>query len=222
MQSYIDTLIQNIGILQPVPPLIIYAAAILLGCAVVFGYISVVAMIMIYAERKVAGHMQSRYGPMRVGPHGILQSIADSIKLLLKEDIVPDKANRFLFKLAPLLVFAGAFVPFAVLPFSEHLVISRMNIGIFYVLSFAAIEVIGVIMAGWASGSKWSLYGGMRLAAQMVSYEIPMGLAVLTVVACAGQMAVGMVCQSTQESVHGGGLCCVLYRRAGFNQAFAL
>jgi len=188
MQSYIDALIQNIGILQQVPPLIIYTAAILLGCAVVFGYISVVAMIMIYAERKVAGHMQSRYGPMRVGPHGILQSIADSIKLLMKEDTIPDNANRFLFKLAPLLVFAGAFVPFAVLPFSEHLVISRMNIGIFYILSLAAIEVIGVIMAGWASGSTWSLYGGMRLAAQMVSYEIPMALAVLTVVAFSGHL----------------------------------
>jgi NADH-quinone oxidoreductase subunit H len=125
---------------------------------------------------------------MYVGWHGILQSVADAIKLLFKEDLVPDKANRFLFSFAPALVLTGALVPFVAIPFAKPLVIANMDIGVFFVLAFAALEVIGIIMAGWASNSKWSLYGGMRLAAQMMSYEIPMGLSVLTVVLLAGSL----------------------------------
>lgn len=171
-----------------VPDLLLNLVAILAACGVIIGLISFIAIFGIYAERKIAGHIQQRYGPMRVGWHGILQSFADGIKLFVKEDLVPDNSNHFLFSCAPVLVFIGALVPFVALPFADKLVIANMDIGLFYVLAFAALEVIGVIMAGWASNSKWSLYGGMRLAAQMMSYEIPMGLAAITVVLLAGTL----------------------------------
>lgn len=171
-----------------VPPVLTTAVAMLAAAGVIVGIVCLCAMIMIYLERKVAGHIQSRLGPMYTGWHGILQSIADAVKLLFKEDIIPDKANHFLFSFAPALVLTGSLVPFAALPFAQNLVIANMDIGVFYVLAFAALEVIGIIMAGWASASKWSLYGGMRLAAQMMSYEIPMGLSVLTVVLLAGSL----------------------------------
>jgi NADH-quinone oxidoreductase subunit H len=200
MQPYIEQLIQSVALLQRVPSLVIYVVLMGVACGVIFGYVSVMAMVMIYAERKVAGHMQARYGPMRVGPRGILQSIADAIKLLLKEDIVPAHAEGFLFKLAPLLVFAGAFVPFVALPFSERLVISKMNVGVFFVLSLLALEVIGIIMAGWASSNKWALYGGMRLAAQMISYEIPLGLSVLTVIAFSQSLTLNDVTHAQSAS----------------------
>lgn len=170
------------------PPWVVVAGGILVASAVILGVISLAAMILIYAERKVAGHIQSRLGPMRVGWHGILQSIADGLKLLVKEDVVPANAHRFLFSFAPALVLVGALVPFAALPFADVFVVANMDAALFFVLAFAALEVIGVIMAGWASNSKWSLYGGMRLAAQMMSYEIPMGLSALTVVLLAGTL----------------------------------
>ncbi|MCX7718957.1 MAG: NADH-quinone oxidoreductase subunit NuoH [Candidatus Sumerlaeaceae bacterium] len=171
-----------------IPDALALPVGFLAAAGLVLALISLVAMVMIYLERKVAGHIQSRLGPMRVGWHGILQSVADGLKLLVKEDIIPDNANRFLFSLAPALVMVGAFVPFAALPFADGLVFANMDIGLFYILGFASLEVIGVIMAGWASGSKWSLFGGMRLAAQMMSYEIPLGLSVLTVAIMAGSL----------------------------------
>lgn len=158
------------------------ALVALAGAGAVFAYVSVVVLVLTYAERKVAGHMQVRLGPMRVGWHGVLQPIADAIKLLTKEDIIPAKADKFLFLMAPYLVMLGAFVPFAALPFSSRLYLADMNLALYFVLSLSALEVLGVIMAGWGSANKWSLYGGMRLAIQMVSYEIPMGLSALTVV----------------------------------------
>ena len=176
-----------------IPDLILYTLAILASCGIIIGLISFIAIFGIYAERKIAGHIQQRLGPMRVGWHGILQSFADGIKLFTKEDVIPDHANHFLFSFAPVLVFIGALVPFAALPFADTLVIANMDVGLFYVLAFAALEVIGVIMAGWASNSKWSLYGGMRLAAQMMSYEIPLGLAALTVVLLAGTLNINEI-----------------------------
>lgn len=162
--------------------------AILVGYAVILAFVSVSVMILVYLERKVAGHIQSRLGPMRVGWHGILQSIADGIKLLTKEDIVPAQAHKFLFSLAPVLVLVGAIVPFVAVPFAEKLVVANMDLGLFFVLSFASLEVIGVVMAGWAPNSKWSLYGGMRLAAQMMSYEIPLGISALVAIVLSGSL----------------------------------
>lgn len=154
----------------------------------VLGFISVLGLMAIWGERKVSAYMQSRLGPMRVGPVGLLQTLADGIKLLTKEDVTPTAADRPLFVLAPMFVFASAFVMFVVVPFfpwgdntTPIGVPAAMENGLFYVLSAGAVSVVGVVIAGWASNNKWSLYGGMREGAQMVSYEIPMGLAALCV-----------------------------------------
>ncbi|MGB9692517.1 MAG: complex I subunit 1/NuoH family protein, partial [Candidatus Sumerlaeaceae bacterium] len=171
-----------------IPDSLAAVITILIGFAVILAFVSLAVMILVYLERKVAGHIQSRLGPMRVGWHGILQSIADGLKLFLKEDIVPAQAHKLLFSLAPTLVLVGAIVPFVALPFADKLVVANMDLALFFVLAFASIEVIGVVMAGWAPNSKWSLYGGMRLAAQMMSYEIPLGLSALVIVTLAGSL----------------------------------
>lgn len=183
-----DLVVKYFPLAGKVPVQFVYVGGLLVASVLVIGWMSLIAMGWIWAERKVSGYIQCRIGPNRVGPYGLLQSLADGIKLLSKEDIIPTVANRFLYELAPLLVFAGAFIPFAVLPFSQHLVIADMDLGVFYVLAFGALEVVGILMAGWAPNSKWSLYGGMRLAAQMLSYEIPLGLSVLTVIILSGSL----------------------------------
>ncbi|MFC1600871.1 NADH-quinone oxidoreductase subunit NuoH [Candidatus Sumerlaeota bacterium] len=178
---------------------LVYAAGILVACCIMLGIVLACSIVWTWAERRVSGRIQSRIGPNRVGPQGLLQPFADGIKLICKEDLVPASADWFLFALAPLVVFVGAFVPFAALPFSDKILASHINLGIYFVLSFAALEVIGVLMAGWASNSKWSLYGGMRLAAQMMSYEIPMGLAVLTIVVSVGSLNLADIANAQAE-----------------------
>jgi len=198
MQDFLDFLQREV-IPRIAPPLaaapdqLVYLAGILAGCLPILAFVLLIALIWTYGERRIAGFIQHRYGPNRVGPQGILQAVADGIKLLAKEDVAPDNADRPLYELAPLMVFTGAFLPFVALPFSESWVISSMAAGVFYILAFEAIEVIGIIMAGWAPNSKWSLYGGMRLAAQMVAYEIPMSLCILTVVVLAGTLNLGQI-----------------------------
>ncbi len=193
MQELLQEIHQNlilklIPFADRIPIHLVYIGGLVVGAALILGWMTVIAMGWIWAERRVAGYIQARVGPNRVGPFGLLQSLADGIKLLTKEDIIPTKADRILYELAPLLVFAGAFVPFVALPFSQHLVIADMDLGLFYIMAFGAMEVVGILMAGWGPNSKWSLYGGMRLAAQMLSYEIPLGLSVLTVVVLAGSL----------------------------------
>lgn len=192
-----DIIVKFIPLADRIPIHLIYIGGLLAASLLIIIWMSVIAMGWIWAERRVAGFIQSRVGPNRVHfrkgpfkilPTGWLQSLADGIKLIAKEDIIPAKANRFLYEFAPLLVFAGAFIPFAVLPFSRHLVIADMDLGLFYVIAFSALEVVGILMAGWGPNSKWSLYGGMRLAAQMLSYEIPLGLSVLVVVIMTGTL----------------------------------
>ncbi len=141
-------------------------------------------VIGVYSERKISAFMQDRLGPMEVGKYGLLQVIADLIKLLQKEDIVPQWANKKLFLIAPCLVFIATFAGFAVLPLSsgEYLQGSQASVGVFYMLAVVSVDIIGILMSGWASNNKYSLIGAMRSVAQIVSYEIPLGLAVLCVV----------------------------------------
>ena len=167
---------------------LVRAGGCVLGSLACLAWALAMGVLWTYGERRIAGFIQVRLGPNRVGPFGILQPIADGIKLFAKEDVVPRVASHFMHLLAPLLVFVGAFLPFAALPFSGKLVVSDMQLSLFYVLAFEAVEVIGVLMAGWAPNSKWSLYGGMRLAAQMLSYEIPMGLCVMVAVILTGSL----------------------------------
>jgi NADH-quinone oxidoreductase subunit H len=142
--------------------------------------IAVWALYATYAERKISAFMQARLGPMRVGPWGLLQPIADAIKLLTKEDITPDKADNYIFKFAPFISVVAAFVVFAVIPFGPDWgVITDINIGLLFVLSVSSVGVLALILAGWSSNSKYSLMGALRSSAQMVSYEVSMGLALI-------------------------------------------
>lgn len=140
-------------------------------------------LVLVLAERKVAARFQNRTGPMRVGPWGTLQTLADGIKLIFKEDFIPPQGDKLLFLLAPYIIFACSFAVFAAIPFGDGIPIpGDFNIGIFYIMAISSVIVMGVIMAGWSSNSKWSLLGSLRSAAQIVSYEIPLGLSILTVV----------------------------------------
>jgi NADH-quinone oxidoreductase subunit H len=147
------------------------------------------ALFFIWLERKIAGRIQDRLGPTRVGgKFGWLQTLADGIKLISKEDITPDAADRMLFKIAPYIAFCASYGSFIALPFATGWVGLNMNVAVFFVLAVLGLEVFGVILAGYASGSKWSLFGAMREAAQVVSYEVPLGLCVVIPVMIAGSM----------------------------------
>ncbi|MBA3714796.1 MAG: NADH-quinone oxidoreductase subunit NuoH [Pyrinomonadaceae bacterium] len=142
--------------------------------------VAVWALYATYLERKVSAFMQARLGPMRVGPWGLLQPIADAIKLLTKEDLEPDKADHYIFRFAPYISVAAAFIVFAVIPFAPDWgVITDINIGLLFVLSVSSVGVLALILAGWSSNSKYALLGGLRSSAQMVSYEVAMGLALV-------------------------------------------
>lgn len=151
-------------------------------------FILVYALVVLYGEMKMAAHIQNRLAYMENGWHGTLQPFADMIKLLQKEDIIPAAADKFFFILAPYLVFVGTYASFAVLPFSSAFIGSNIDLGIFYLVAVSSLVVVGLLMSGWASNNKWSLFGALRSAAQIVSYEIPGVLAILGVVMILGTM----------------------------------
>ncbi len=175
--------------------------SLILSAAALGGIMTAVAY-GILLERKIAAWMQDRYGPNRVGPYGLLQPLADGLKFLLKEDIIPRNVDRVLFVMAPLAIFVVALIGFAVIPWGGtfrwpwmaadaaplKVQVASLDIGLLYILAVASLGVYGVVLGGWASNNKYSFYGGMRAAAQMLSYEIPMGLAILTVVLTAGAL----------------------------------
>ncbi len=142
-----------------------------------------------WLERRIAGRIMSRIGPNRVGPQGALQWLADGIKCFLKEDLIPDGADRVLYRIAPYFVFAGMFGAFVILPFGAHLIAADLNVGVLYLLAITSLVVVGLLMAGWASNSKWALFGGVRSAAQLVSYEIPSAFSLMTVILVAGTLS---------------------------------
>jgi NADH-quinone oxidoreductase subunit H len=185
------------------PPAGAQFVAIALGVGGTVVLITQLPIFLIWFERKVAAHIQDRLGPMRVGWHGVLQSFADGIKLVFKEDIIPEGADRPLFKLAPVLVMMGAFAAFAVIPWGDGLVVSDLNIGLLYVIAITSFGAIGILMAGWASNNKYSLYGGMRSAAQMVSYEIPTAIIILVVVLQVGSLNLQDVIAAQSDGLWG-------------------
>ena len=176
--------------------------------AVVRGVILTTVPILTLVERKVLGWMQDRMGPMEVGPYGILQPVADGLKLFFKEDIIPAGANKFLFTMAPILVLTTALIGFAVIPFGPNVtvelfgvelkpfIISDINIGILYILAFTSIGAYGIILGGWSSNSKYSLLGGLRSAAQVISYELNVGLAIVGVLLLAGSLSLVQITEA--------------------------
>lgn len=161
---------------------IIFAVALLV-------FISISVLFLIWMERKVSAHMQSRLGPMHVGGwHGWAQTIADMVKLLFKEDIIPAKADKWVHRIAPIVIFVPSLMAFLVIPFEKNLIGQDINVGILLIFAFSSIAVLAIIMGGWASNNKYTLLGGIRSAAQMISYEIPLVLSVLSVIMMVGSL----------------------------------
>jgi len=182
-------------------------------------FISVTCFFLIWWERKVAGQVQRRMGPMTTGPQwgwlvsfmkkhrwwgvwagGWLQTPMDALKLIQKEDIIPSKADRLIFITAPFVVMTACFMSFLVIPFGPHLIMRDLNIGLLYLLAVSTFTVIGIIMGGWGSGNKYSLLGGLRSAAQIISYEVPMMFALLSVMVMAGSLRMGAIVDAQQQS----------------------
>ncbi len=195
MQEFLDSLIAQ-GYFPGVRWDVVYLGGMLVfGAIVLLIFILNVAGATTFIERRVWARIQSRVGPNRVGPQGILQWLVDGIKLLMKEDLIPAAADRYLFMFAPYVVMIGFIGSFVVVPFSSHLIIADMNVGILYITSVTALVVVGILMAGWASNNKWSLIGGIRSAAQIVSYEIPAGLSIFPVILITGTLSMQSLIQ---------------------------
>ena len=180
-----EFLIETVGL----PVWLSWTAIAGLSAVLILNVIAGGALVFIWAERKIAARIQDRLGPTRTGGRfGWLQSLADGIKLLAKEDLMPDGADALLFRIAPYVSFCASFCAFIALPFAFDVVGQRLNVGVFFVVAVLGLEVFGVILAGYASASKWSLFGAMREAAQVVSYEVPLGMCVVVPVMLAGSM----------------------------------
>ena len=172
---------------------------ILLQVLAVIGPLLIAVAYLTLAERRVIGFMQLRKGPNVVGPFGLFQPFADALKLMAKETILPAGANKIVFLFAPMLTFILSLVAWAVIPFGEGMVIADINVGILYLFAVSSLGVYGVIMAGWASNSKYAFLGALRSAAQMVSYEVSMGLVIINVLLCAGSLNLSAIVEAQRE-----------------------
>lgn len=192
MKELADKLFLMIFNIEPAnsPYLVLwYALIIFLASFILLNFAALFAGVTSFVERRIAGRIQSRIGPNLVGPQGIIQWLADGIKLFLKEDLVPKDADKILFRLAPYFVFTGLFGAFVALPFGYGIIAADLNIGIYYILAVTSLVVLGIIMGGWSSNSKWALFGALRSAAQIISYEIPTGLSLMMVIMLAGSLS---------------------------------
>ena len=180
--SYIAGLVGH----EPTPlvSFLIYFAA----CFLLANICMAIGGLATYAERKISADIQARIGPNRVGPYGLLQFIADAVKMILKEDVSPIESDRFLFYLAPFMALIGVFLTLAVLPISSGLAMTQLNVGVFYILAVSSLVGLAVFLGGYASNSKWSMLGGMRGASQIISYEIPVTISILMIVMLSGGM----------------------------------
>jgi len=175
--------------------------AVIIKLVSIIGLMLTNGVFMIYLLRKVLGHLHIRLGPMHVGPHGILQTMNDVIKLLTKEDLTPRLADKALFYLAPMIVFVPSFMAYLALPFSDTLKATSLETGLLFTLAALSVVPIGILLAGWSSGNKWGLLGGMRSAAMQIAYEVPLLLSVLPVVMLAGTTDLGRIVEA-QAGVH--------------------
>lgn len=195
LQQFLDSMIAE-GTFGALPREVVYLIGMLAaGALVVFGFVLNVSGVTTFVERRVWARIQSRVGPNRVGPQGILQWLADGIKLLMKEEAIPYAADSLLFKLAPFIVTTGFISAFVAIPFSSALIVADLNLGILYITAMTSLVVVGIMVAGWASNNKWSLIGGVRAAAQIVSYEIPAALSIFTVILITGTFSTQSIIQ---------------------------
>tara|TARA_B110000196_G_scaffold207639_1_gene177950 strand:+ start:399 stop:1493 length:1095 start_codon:yes stop_codon:yes gene_type:complete len=197
--SFVDLILGAFSVTEVNYSLLLIVAVVIPGL-IIFLLMTVNAIVAVYMERKISAFMQDRLGPMEVGIFGfkggkkfwggIGQTIADAVKLLAKEDIIPKDADRFMMMLAPFIIFIASFITFIGVPLSSEFLISDFNIGILYIIAMSSIGVIGIILAGWSSNNKWSLYGAMRAAAQIISYEIPIAMTLLLPVIITGGLSI--------------------------------
>lgn len=197
LTGVVNWLLAFVG-LQALTPLVVYLIDALV---ILLGIVMPVVTILIYLLRKFLGFIQRRLGPMRTGPLGVLQTVADGLKLFHKEDIVPAKADRVVFALAPYLVFLPAIMVYVVIPFGrgQGFITKDLNIGLVYITAVSSITAIGILCAGWASDNRWSLLGGLRSAAQLVSYELPMTLGLLGPALLAGSLSLGAIVEAQRQ-----------------------
>ena len=177
---------------------VVYLALMLAKILIVLLAVPVIVGLCTLAERKILGRIQLRYGPNRAGPFGLLQWLADAVKLITKEYLIPDKADKALFVIAPVLCFVPAVTVFALIPFGKGLHITDVNVGLLMLIAISSLGIYGIIFGGWASNSKYSLLGALRSAAQMISYELSMGLALVGVVMMAGTMSLVEIVEAQQ------------------------
>lgn len=197
LTTWIDTTLREL-----LPVFWVYLIEFVLIGLVLLSAYAVIALILIYAERKITGFFQCRLGPNRVGKFGTIQSVADMVKILLKEIIHIDNVDKFLFYLAPFFIIVASMLTFGALPFGNGLQVVDMNVGVFYLIAVSSISIIGVLLAGWSSNNKFSMIGAMRSGAQFISYELSAGLALLTVVVLSGSMQLSTIVAGQQYISH--------------------